>query len=167
MRSPLGSVAEDWAELAEVLLGRWSEHASAVAERLDAGGYDADQAAADFATTVSLAADCWVRLAAKGLDAVAILSGSQCQPHKVRSDVFATALAGATLKLAGGLRNGLGSDELPERVVRVDPSALAPGGTEFSLQADATGHRAGTYTGTVEASRAGEVAAVIVWIVVP
>jgi hypothetical protein len=166
MATPLTDVVQDYAKLASSLLERWTEHASMVASKLDAGSYDADGAAADLAATASLATESWFLLAAEALDAAAILTGRQHRPHLVHSTLFSTSLAGATLELPGPLVSGHGA-QLPVSVITLEPAELDPAETDFSLSADATGHRSGTYVGTVEASASGQVEPVRVWIIVP
>lgn len=167
MRSPLADVVDGYAELGSWLLERWSVHASAVAKKLDAGGYDADSAAADVARTAALTAESGFLLASEAFDAMAILTGRQCEPHLVESELFSTLLAGAILTLAGPLVSGHG-DTLAARLVSCVPSQLGPKETEFCLRADATGHHGGTYVGTVTAARPGAPDdPVIVWITVP
>src|SRR5215207_9152600 len=166
MDSPLAHVVDGYNRLAASLLERWSAHASMVATKLDAGGYDADDAAADLAATASLATESGFLLASEALDAAAILTGRQDEPHIVDSEVFSTSLAGAKLRLAGPLVSGHGS-ALPAAVVSVKPPELEPTEADFSLRADATGHRAGTYVGSVVASRGDAVESVTVLIVVP
>lgn len=167
MGTPLVDVVHGYAALASSLLERWSAHATAVASRIDAGTYDAESAAADLATSAALATESGFLLASEALDAAAILTGRQYEPHIVRSQTFSTSLAGGKLALAGPLTNGFGSDALPVSVVTVEPAQLGGNQTDFSLSADATGHRGATYVGVVEASRSGTVESVTVWIVVP
>lgn len=166
MASPLTDVVQDCAELASSLLERWTEHASMVATKLDAGAYDADDAVADIAATASLATESWVLLAAEALDAAAGLAGRRPKRNLVHSTSFSTSLAGATLALDAPLVSGFGA-RLPVGVVSLVPAELEPGETDFALSADATGHRSGTYVGTVEASASGQVEPVRVWIIVP
>jgi hypothetical protein len=166
MGSPLNDVVKDYAELASTLLERWTEHASKVASKLDDGTYDADGAVADLVTTASLATESGFMLAAQVLDAAALLSGSQHKRHVVATTPFASSLAGATLALAGPLVSGHGA-QLPVHVITLEPSQLEPGETEFSLSADATSCRGGTYVGAVEASASGKVERILVWIIVP
>lgn len=166
MASPLTDVVQGYAELASSLLRRWTDHASMVASKLDAGSYDADGAVADLATTASLATESGFLLATEALDAVAVLTGRQGKPHKVVSTPFSTSLPGAALELAGPLVSGFGS-RLPVDVISVEPRQLGPKATDFRLRANASGHRSGTYVGSVKASAAGEVEQVTIRIIVP
>jgi hypothetical protein len=162
--SPLAEVVQGYSELASFLLKRWTEHASKVAERLDDGSYDADSAAADLATSVSLTVESGFLLASEALDAAAILSGGQRQPHLVDSVAFSSPLPGAALTLEGPLVNSLGTDQLPAEAVMIKPSQLAAAAADFMLRADATGHRGGTYWGTVRATAPAAQDLVTVWI---
>jgi hypothetical protein len=171
MGSRVGDVVQSYATLTSSLLERWSAHASEVASRVDAPDYDAESAAADLAACASLATESGFRLAAEALEAIATLTGCEDDQNIVTSQPF-NAPAGATLKLAGPLVEAPGLDELPASVVTIQPPRLAPTQTEFTLRANAAGHRGATYVGTVQASAnlanaaAGPVE-VTVWITVP
>jgi len=171
---------QGYTTLASSLLERWSAHASAVAANVEAPDYDAERAAADLAACASLATESWLLLAAKMLDPCGVLGGGEGDPNIVNSQPF-KAPAGATLKLAGPLVESPGGDELPVSVVSIKPPQLSPSEDEFTLRADATGHRGATYVGMVEASTgaasalaaagaagaAGAAVQVTVWITVP
>jgi hypothetical protein len=163
---PLAYVVQEYAELTSSLLVRWSDHASKVATKLDAGSYDADDAAADLAACAMLAADSGFLLASEALDAVAVLTGRQGKQHMVVSRPFSTSLAGATLELAGPLVNGFG-EKLPADVIVLQPPALKAKETEFRLRADASGRPGGAYRGAVKASLGAKVELVAVRIIVP
>jgi hypothetical protein len=160
-------VVDDYAELGTWLLEKWSARASTVASRLDAGTYDADSAAADFAAAASLMAESWARLAGEALDCVAILTGRQCEPEIVDSEIFSTTLKGAKLELEGPLVNAW-DGPLPTDLIEIIPSQLGAGDTDFRLRADATGYPGDTYLGKVVASLPnGQEEEVTVWITVP
>lgn len=162
----LTDVVEGYTDLASLLLERWSAHASKVADKLDAGTYDVDGVVADLTTTAALSAESGFLLASEALDAIAILTGRQRQPHIVDSVPFHTNSPGATLALADPLANGHKSDSLPTSVISIVPSALAANATEFRLRANATGRRSGIYAGLVNATTPGGVEPVRVWIIV-
>lgn len=167
MTSPLSDVVEGYARLGSWLVDRWSAQASKVAHKLDGGGYDAQSGAEDLASAASLTAETGFLLISEALDAIAVLSGRQGAPHIVYSDWFSSSLPGATLSVPGALTDVLQSDKLHPSVVTVEPPSLGPGDTQFRLRADASGHRAGTYVGTVLASKSGAVdESVQVWITV-
>lgn len=163
MASPLAEVVQGYSELASFLLKRWTEHASKVAERLEDGSYDADSAAADLAKSMSLTVESGFLLASEALDAAAILSGGQRQPHLVESVAFPSPLPGAALALEGPLVNTLNTDQLPAEVVTIRQAA---GAADFTLCADTTGHHGGTYWGTVRATAPAAQDPVPVWITV-
>jgi hypothetical protein len=144
METPLGDVVDGCNKLGTWLVTEWSEQASEVAEKLDAGTYDADAAVADLASTATLAAESWFLLASEALAAVALLSR---QERYVVEDTF-DAPAGARLELAGPLEAGFG-ELLPVTLLTLDPSQLAPTETAFALRADATSCGAGAYDGWV------------------
>lgn len=151
MGSSVGDVVQGYATLASSLLERWSAYTAEVAARVDATGYDTEDAVADLAAWASLAAESGFLLAAEGFDAVAGFTSWQAGQNVVTSQPF-QAPAGAALKLAGPLVKGGGLDALPVSVVSIQPPQLADGKTEFTLAANAAGHRGATYFGIVEAS---------------
>jgi hypothetical protein len=162
MTGPVSDAVDGYALLGKSLVERWNAHASAVAARLDAGTYDADHAVADLAKCVVLAYESGFLLASEALDAVAVLSARR-GPVIRYSYPFQSPVAGAALSLAGPLTNILASDTLT--IVTIDPAQLGPDDTKFRLRANATGRRAGLYTGAVQASGAAE--PIPVHIVVP
>jgi hypothetical protein len=167
MSTPFAEIAEGYAELGSFLAKRWGEHASKVAAKLDAGTYDADAAVADLAKCGALAAESGVLLVSEALEAAAVLAGRASGPHVVDSDAFETGLAGAALEPEGPFMNGHGSGLLPVAAVIVIPSKLDDGKKEFKLRVDATRKPAGTYRGTVRATKDGNAEQVLAWIVVP
>lgn len=158
--------------LAGYLLGEWGDYASTIATQLDAGTLTADDVANNLANGTILAAQSAVLVVNEAFDAAAVLSGSQDQAQIVDSQPFATG-AGVvasvrTLRLAGPLVADLHNDSLPEAVVAIVPTVLQIGDTSFSLQANATGHHAGGYSGTVNVLDAtgAVVDSVTVWLTV-
>jgi hypothetical protein len=166
MESPLANVVEGYATLGSLLVDRWREQAATVAKKLDDGTYDANGAVADMAKAAALVAESGFLLASEALDAAAILTGRQAGPHIVLSEQFTSPVPGAQLSVAAPLTNLHGSDSLSAIKILPKPK-LDPGITQFQLQADATGHRAGTYMGEVVASGAGPPLKAQVWIIVP
>ena len=142
--------------LGEFLLNAWGDLASTIATQLDSGTVTADEVASNLSTGAILAAQSMVLIVNEAFDAAAVMSGRQDQAMIVESQSFTTAAAtGAvagtlTLELAGPLVADLGNDSLPESVVAILPGILQPGDTTFHLEANATGHHAGGYSGNVE-----------------
>ena len=167
MASPLEQVADGYARLATTLVDRWSTYASQVAGKWDAGRYGPEDAMADAAAYGFLVTESLLLVATEGLDAVAILSGRQDQPHMVDSDVFSIGRPGAELALAGPLVGGWGTDALPVDAVEIVPASAGRGLTAFTLRADATGHKGDTYVGTVIARVRGAEEPIDVQITVP
>jgi hypothetical protein len=151
MGSPLNDSARDSAELAASLVDRWSRHATRVASRLEGPRYGADDVVADLAATASLVAETGLLLASEALACAGGGTG-RTGPHLVESEAFVSPFASPTLALSGPLTNIGGSDSLHPSVVSFRLRPAVGGVTEFTLRADATGHRAGLYTGTVVAS---------------
>jgi hypothetical protein len=162
----IDDVVEGYTTLASSLLKRWSKLASNAATKLDAGDYDAADAAEDWAAGATLATEGGLRWAAETAEAFAGCVGLEAGPNVVSSLTF-RAPAGAKLELYGPLVKGAKLDELPTRVVRIEPAQLGPTETEFKLQADASGYRGATYVGAVKASTDAGSKLVPVWIVVP
>jgi len=152
--TPITEVIEDCTEFGTWLVQKWSARASSVASRLDAGNYDANSAAADFAATAALVAESWAEAAWEALDALAVLTGQEFEPEIIASDVFSSPMPGATLKLKGPLAGAFG-DELPTGVIEIVPTQLPASATQFRLRADATGRPGGSYLGWVVASKPG------------
>ncbi len=172
MAPRVSNVMQSYTELTSTLLQRWSAHASEVAANVEAPDYDAGSAAADLAACASLATESGLLLAAQALEGLATLGGFEGEENDVTSQPF-QAPAGSTLALAGPLVKGPGMDALPVSAVTIQPSQLGPSQTEFTLRANAAGHRGATYVGTVEASTDAALAAVTapaqvtVWITIP
>jgi hypothetical protein len=167
MGSRANDVVEGYATLASSLLDRWSTYASKVASKVDAGTYDAPSAAADLGACASLATESSLLWAAEALDAMAILTGREGEPNVVTSQLF-RAPVGAALKLTEPLIRVGSLEELPASVVTIQPAQLGPKEIEFTLCADATGYRGGTYVGIVQASTGAPAPVrVNVWITVP
>ncbi len=167
MGSPLTKVVQNYGALGAFLIERWSDHASAVAAKLDARDYGADCAVADLAKCAYLATESGFLLASEAFDSAAMLTGCRHERNIVHSGPLFTSLKGATLTLAGPLTTPQG-DMLPLSRTWLEPPALGPGETEFKLRADATGCRGAAYTGFVDASTPGvPVESVFVFIVVP
>jgi hypothetical protein len=162
----MSDVVQGYADLASSMVDRWSALASRAASELDAGTYDAGSWAEDVTEGATLAAEaslCWT---AETIDAFAAFAGGEVRPNIVTSPKF-RAPAGARLELEGMLQKGPELPTLPAEAVRIEPPQLGPTETEFTLRADATGHRGGTYVGRVKATKGEETTRVIVWIAVP
>ena len=164
-RSAAGEVVEDWADLGRLLVGKWRDHASQIATKLDAPtGYDADKMAADLATTASLAIETGARLTWEALDSATILG--RRGPLIIESHEFSIGVPNAELELVGDLKSGLGH-KLPAWAVLIVVTLTAAHQTTFKLRAITAVRRAGTYRGEVRAPAAAGVAPVKVRIVVP
>ncbi len=143
-------------QLGEFLLDQWGHLATTIATQLDAETLTADTVATNFSDCAVLAAQSLALVVNEAFDAAAVLGGSQDLPLEVKSPTFSTASAGGadasvrTLRLAGPLVADLGNDALPASVVTIVPAVLEAGETDFHLDADATGHQALGYSGTVQ-----------------
>jgi len=167
MEDRVGEVVQGYVTLTSSLLEQWGAHASKMAARIEAGGYDAASAAEDLTACATLATEGGFLWAAEAFQAAAILGGGVGATAEPPPAPF-TAPPETTLKLAGPLSRGPNLDQLPVADVTIEPAQLGPNQTEFALSANAAGHRGGTYVGTVEASTAaGVMTPVTVWIVVP
>jgi hypothetical protein len=164
--SALDEVIEGYAETTKVLVEKWREYASEVGDKLD-DGYDADSAAEDFGTAISLAIETAARLTWEAMDAMATLVDAPTRPRWVEYPrEFSSPLKGAKLELAGDLKNAPGQT-LAARDVRIIPPRLGPGETEFKLQVNIAGYPAGVYRGKVVASTQHDTEKVRIQVQVP
>lgn len=166
MESQIADVVQGYATLTSKLLGRWSSLASKAASRAATGTFDAAGATEDMAAGVSLVAQSGALWAAETLDALAALADCGAGPNVVTSQPF-HAPAGATLEPNGPLVKGPMLEQLPIAILRIRPAQLGPTQTEFTLHANASGHRGATYVGSVKASVGTKTIYVPVWITVP
>ena len=137
---------------AKELLGKWRAYGSDVAARLDRP-YDADTAAEDFGTAVSLTIETGARLGFEVLNTIALLTGDIDQP--VKSTDLRTRCKGATLEWSKQLENLFG-DMVPGDKTTISPSQLEPQQENFTVRADFTDCPPGFYTGTVRAKIPGD-----------
>ena len=163
MTSPMAEVIESCTDTAKDLLHKWRTYGSGVATKLDRP-YDADTAAADLGTAVSLAVETGARLSFEALNALAILTGDYDEP--VKSVKLSTQYKGAKLEWKTDLKNLFG-DIVPKDKTTITPAELGSEETTFTVRADTTGCRAGIYEGSVRASTPDDEEEVIVRIEVP
>jgi hypothetical protein len=163
MTSALDQAIEECTATAKELLGKWRAYGSDVSTRLD-HPYDADTAAADYGTWVSLAIETWTRLGFEVLNTIALLGGERTQAVKfVR---LRTRCKGARLEWARGLENLFG-DVVPEDKTTISPSQLGPQEDTFTVRADTRERPAGIYEGAVRAKTPDDEEEVVVRISVP
>jgi hypothetical protein len=159
-------VAQGYARLASELVTRWGDHADAIATKVRAGNYGADDAVSDLAKSGFIAAESYYLVVNEAVEAIAICSGSQDQPYDVESEPFDSPLPGAALKLTDALSEPFG-DVIPVGAVTVAPTPLAQGATQFRVRTNASGRPGTLYRGVVRASdAAGATADVAVRLVV-
>ncbi len=166
MESPISNLVQGYATLASSVLEKWIELASKAASKADAGAYDATTAAEDAAAGATLAAEAaelWAEWACESFTSLMGVAGGS---NIVESQPF-EADEGATLKLAGPLARGPGGVQLPLSALSIDPEQLDSEDTEFTLRADGSGLRGGTYVGEVEATTDTGTSRVAVWITIP
>jgi len=167
MDSRVSDFVQDYNALATSLLERWSGLASRAASKMDAGAYDATSAAEDAAAGARLAAEAGWLWTEWMCETFAKLAGFEGGPNIAESQPF-EAPKGSSLELAGPLLKGPGLAELPVSAVTIRPPQLGPKQTEFTLRADGSGYRGGTYVGQVNATtEKGKATAVTVWISIP
>jgi hypothetical protein len=166
MSSPASDVVEGYTTLASSMLERWSALASRTASKVDAGAYDASSAAEDAAAGATLAAEGAELWAAWVCEAFAKLAGVEGEPNIAKSQPF-HAPAGAALELAEPLVKGPGLAQLPISAITIEPTQLGSQDTVFTLRADGSGYRGGTYVGKVNAATDAGTTTVTVWITIP
>jgi hypothetical protein len=144
-------VAAGYKQLADELVRDWGGHAAGVADRIDAGAYDADTLTGDLAQTALLSARTAFLLANEAVEAITVLAKPAERMGVVSSRTYRTPLPGAVVVLQGPLlfEGATGSTALPGRVELVDPGAGRAPGTYFRVSADAAGFPHGPYFGTV------------------
>jgi hypothetical protein len=160
----MADAVESYRSLTTVLVTKWGDLASSIADEMDSGEYDGKAMFDAWAKTTRLTAETGVQMWAEALAAARILSGEQYEPDKRHSDPCQSPLEGATLELEGPL---VGLKTRKQLHAEVRPPTLEDGKTEFVVHADATGFPGDTYIGKVLASRGDQVARVDVWITVP
>jgi hypothetical protein len=163
MTSALDQAIEECTATAKELLGKWRAYGSDVATRLD-HPYDADTAAADYGSLVSLTVETGARLGFEVLNTIALLAGGISE--SVKSVRLTTRCKGARLEWARQLENLFG-DVVPEDRTTILPSQLAPQQDTFTVRADTTDCPAGIYEGIVRAKTPDDEEEVVVRIRVP
>jgi hypothetical protein len=162
MATRFDDVVKGYAGLGTWLVEQWSARASAVAAKLDAGAYDANDAAADLDAAAVLAIRSAFMVASEPLDAIAILLVDDERLTSLDSQSF-HAPPGARLALNGALADLLGHT----LSASVAPSQLDAGRTGFVLRVDPTGQPGATYFGQVDAfTSAPDPVPVPVWITI-
>ena len=146
-------VAQGYARLASELVTKWGDHADAIATKVRAGNYGADDAVSDLTKWGAIAAESYYLVVNEAVEAIAICSGSQGEPYDIESDPYDSPLPGATLQLVDPLTEPFG-DVIPVSAVTVAPTPLAQGATQFRFRTNATGRPGTLYRGVVRASDA-------------
>lgn len=149
-------VVAGYVQLFDTLVDTWGKLASKIAGQVDAGSLSADDAAADVAEAGALGVQSWVLIVNEALDAAAVLGGTQRDPVVTPPQEFAAppfkpgvTQVPRTLELAAPLAYALGGDSLDKSVVTFAPNPLPDNKPTFTIAANATGHAAGLYHGTV------------------
>ncbi|MFL6088583.1 MAG: hypothetical protein ACJ71Z_00380 [Aeromicrobium sp.] len=146
-------VLEGYLDLGSQLLNTWTPYVEDVSTKVDAGTYQAADAANDAPKVAKLVAESWTWIGAEAIDAVAILTGNFSEKEVVigyQTDLKKAAKM-RTLALKGNLKSVTGL-ELPAASVTVAPATLAPNVTAFTLSFDGDGFKARTYDGHVVAT---------------
>lgn len=144
---------EGYVVLAHELLGRWTQFTSGIAAKVDAGTYDAGAAQAEFPKAAKLGADSLFLTGSEAVDALAILTSDFSEKTTVTGYGTDPKAAGTTRTLAwkADLKSVTG-EVLPHGKVKLLPSTLPPGQTDFTLEVDGEGRKARTYDGHVLAT---------------
>lgn len=166
MDSPISNLVQSYTTLASSVIEKWTELASKAASKADAGAYDATSAAEDAAAGATLAAEAAGLWAEWAYESLTTLMGVEGGSYTSESEPF-KAEEGSALKLAGPLARGPGGVTLPLNAVTINPEQLDSDDTEFTLRADGSGLRGGTYVGEVEATTDTGTSRVAVWITIP
>jgi hypothetical protein len=162
-------------QLARWWVQAWSDHAAAVAGRMNAKTYTYDQMVDDACDAANLAAESMVLFVSEAYDACAVMKAPGTRAP-LESDLFRTSDplppngSERVLRLGGALRALLGQHVLSPSTVTVRPPTLSGMKTEFRLEVDPTGKAGLAYTGSVEvvdAVTGAHLESVTVWIIVP
>ncbi len=174
MSDGMARAVDGYVQLARWWVQAWSDHAGAVAGRMDAKTYTYDQMVDDACDTANLAAESMVLFVSETLDACTVMKSPGTRAP-LESELFRTSDplppdgSERVLRLGGALHALLGSDVLSPSTVTVRPSTLHGMETEFWLEVDATGKAGLTYTGSVEvvnATTGAHLESITVWIIV-
>jgi hypothetical protein len=146
-------VFEGYVDLANQLLGSWTPFVSGVSAKVDAGTYDADEAAADFPTVAKLVTDSLILIGSEAIDALSILTSDFSEETTVGGYGTDPAKAATTrtLSVKDDLKSVSGQ-VLPKEKVDLQPDTLAPSHTQFVIDVDGDGLKARTYDGHVVAT---------------
>ena len=145
MTTPLGDAAAELADLTSALVDRWSDRLTTVATNIDDGQYTADDAAADFAATASLAVETGLTLVSGTLDAIALLT--RRTPPTAATPSLERPLPGAALSIDAPFVNIEGSGRLFPSQITIVPDQDP---RYYALRAPTQGFEPGAYLGTVK-----------------
>jgi hypothetical protein len=144
MTTPLGDAAAELADLASSLVDRWNDRLTTIATNIDDGTYTADDAAGDFAATLSLAVETGLVLASGTFDAIALLTRQA--PPTAATPRLERPLPGATLSIEAPFVNIEGSGKLFPSQITIVPDQDP---RYYALRAPTQGAEPGAYIGTV------------------
>lgn len=146
-------VLEGYLELAGQLLETWTPFLNDVSAEVDAGTYDAKDAADDFPTVARLTVESWRLIGSEAIDALAILTSDFSELGSVTGYTTDPKNSGMarTLSWKGDLMSVTG-EKLPAERVKIVPAKLAKDATAFTLYFDGDGRKARTYDGHVVAT---------------
>ena len=149
-------VVAGYVQLFDTLVNAWGQLASKIAAQVDAGSMSANDTTSNVAEAGALGVQSWVLIVNEALDAAAVLGGTQHDPVMTPPQGFTApsfkpgvAQVDRTLELAGPLAHDLGDDSIDTFHVTFTPNPLPAGTLDFTVEADATGHAAGCYRGSV------------------
>jgi hypothetical protein len=165
-------VVDGYVQLAGYLMEQWGQRYTNIAAQIDQGALNSETLMATASDCVGFAVQSVALLLNETLDAAAVMSGTQDEPHIVTSATFETSATGdaaagrRTLRVAAPMIADLGHDSLPLAAITVQPDTLEPGATTFELAVDASGHPALGYSGVVHVhDEAGQqIEAIDVWV---
>jgi hypothetical protein len=146
----LGEVIEGYAELAGVLLNKWSPYVTAMSAKAAAGNYQAADVKADFPTVAKLVAETLLAFGSEAFDALSIATMSFSEQMSTTEYTSNPANAGEsrTVAVKADLVSATGKT-LPKERVKPTPDTLAPTQTKFTLDVDCDGMKARTYDGVI------------------
>jgi hypothetical protein len=150
MRKAVTAVLESYATTGKLLVDKWLDYGSQLADGLESG-YDSDRASAYLGTAVSLYMETGFRLMLEAMEAVETLNAGLDEKRYRWSKQLEADHEAAELRMKGdlaGFKWSLAADR-----IRFFPSKkLRPGQRKFKVRVNVTGCRPGIYDGTVIAT---------------
>jgi hypothetical protein len=155
--SPLSEAAEGYVQLFRSWLATADEQITSIANRIDAGTFDAATAADVLGRMFSLSMKGWVDVLLEGLDAAAVITNPPVTRRPITSDPVPTGDTNQTrvVKVRQDFLSGFGHTIRAHRIEVLPSATLAPGTADFRLTTTVRQEPSGFYRGQVEVQVVG------------